>query len=101
MQLDSTGKGLYATRAFAKGDVVLRERPLCAIQHHDNRGHALVCGACFCFLGSLEEQLAWQLMRLASSLPHGTRTDSTSSTTPSARAQMSQLQRQWRPLLLP
>lgn len=71
VKLDSTGKGLYATRAFSKGDTVLREPPLCAIQHHDNRGHALVCGACFRFVGSLEEQLAWQLMRLASTLEPG------------------------------
>ncbi len=68
---DSTGKGLYATTTFTQGARVLCEPPLCAIQHHENRAHALVCAACFRFLGSIEEQLAWQLMSLTSNLPPG------------------------------
>jgi hypothetical protein len=45
------GRGLVATRAFASGEVVLRERPLCAVQDPNNG--VLGCAACLRPVGSL------------------------------------------------
>lgn len=53
------GKGVFATRRFMKGEVVLRESPLVAMQHARNKPRALVCASCFKFVGSIEQQLEW------------------------------------------
>lgn len=83
------GRGLFATRAFAPGEVslrvftcvciymnrhdrpfhpnshpnmarrqvILRERPLVALQSLDNRQYVPCCGGCFHFLGSARHHL--------------------------------------------
>ncbi|KAL4420876.1 hypothetical protein ABPG77_002835 [Micractinium sp. CCAP 211/92] len=56
------GKGVFATQVFAAGEVVLQDPPLAAIQHTANRGEAWVCGHCFRFIGSVEQQIARQIM---------------------------------------
>lgn len=58
----AAGKGLFACRAFAAGDVVLREAPLVAIQQAANRPAALVCARCFRYVGSVEAQIAARLV---------------------------------------
>ncbi|KAL4419340.1 hypothetical protein ABPG75_002643 [Micractinium tetrahymenae] len=56
------GKGVFATQAFSAGEVVFQDPPLVAIQHTTNRGDAWVCGHCFRFIGSVEQQIARQIM---------------------------------------
>jgi len=51
------GRGLFAEKDFAKGEVIFTEKPLCAMQHVENRAAAWTCGNCFAFLGSLESEL--------------------------------------------
>ena len=59
------GKGLFAARAFAEGEVVLTEPPLAAIQHERNTPAALACAHCFQYLVSVEHQVARRLLRRA------------------------------------
>jgi len=50
------GRGVEAARRLAEGEVVFEEAPVAAIQHFSNASHALVCAACFRFLGTVELQ---------------------------------------------
>eukprot|EP00887_Chlorella_sp_A99_P006616 scaffold3.g6616.t1 len=59
---EGRGKGVFATQAFAEGDLLFTELPLAAIQHSFNRPAAWVCGHCFRFLGSVEQQLGRLLL---------------------------------------
>ncbi len=58
---DGKGKGLFATRNFAEGEVVFKEHPLVGIQHSANRRNAHVCSHCFRFTGSLEAAVTAQI----------------------------------------
>ena len=53
------GAGLFATRAFRRGDVVLRERPLVAMQDLSNKREVVACGNCLKFI-----DLGKELLRL-------------------------------------
>jgi len=55
---EGKGRGLFAERAFDKGDVIFADKPLFSVQHVYNRSTAWTCGNCFRFLGSLNRQLA-------------------------------------------
>jgi hypothetical protein len=59
------GRGLFATRRFAAGELLFTEAPLLAIQHSANRVHARVCAHCLRFVGSVEQQLALRGAALA------------------------------------
>lgn len=49
---------MFAEKDFVKDEVIFTEKPLCAMQHVENRATAWTCANCFAFLGSLEAQLA-------------------------------------------
>eukprot|EP01012_Entosiphon_sulcatum_P025462 TRINITY_DN30776_c0_g1_i1.p1 TRINITY_DN30776_c0_g1~~TRINITY_DN30776_c0_g1_i1.p1 ORF type:complete len:448 (-),score=62.13 TRINITY_DN30776_c0_g1_i1:14-1357(-) len=51
------GRGLFATRAFSKGEVVYRERPLATLQHQASRKEVIACGHCNRFLETPVAQL--------------------------------------------
>jgi hypothetical protein len=55
---DGRGKGVFATKIFLDGDLVLEEPPVVSIQHKETRNTGLVCFRCFVMVGSIEEQLA-------------------------------------------
>lgn len=55
----SKGRGAFALRSFAAGDVVMKELPFVAMQDVPNRHRAWTCGHCFTFLQSLEGQFRW------------------------------------------
>eukprot|EP01119_Soliformovum_irregulare_P018361 TRINITY_DN5607_c0_g1_i2.p2 TRINITY_DN5607_c0_g1~~TRINITY_DN5607_c0_g1_i2.p2 ORF type:complete len:399 (+),score=50.24 TRINITY_DN5607_c0_g1_i2:25-1221(+) len=54
---ENRGRGLFATRNYKEGEIILKETPLIAMQQVENRTAARTCGWCFSFLGTLEEQL--------------------------------------------
>ena len=56
------GKGLVAARDFTEGERVLVEPPLIGMQQESNRDDALVCGECFTYVGSVEQQIARRLL---------------------------------------
>ncbi|KAI3436369.1 hypothetical protein D9Q98_002422 [Chlorella vulgaris] len=58
---DGKGKGLFATKDFEQGEIVLHEAPLAAFQHTNSRREAIVCSHCFRFVGSLEKQVGQQV----------------------------------------
>ncbi|KAK1407344.1 hypothetical protein QVD17_38958 [Tagetes erecta] len=55
------GKGVYADMDFEEGDLVLKDPMLVGIQHSSNKIDCLVCGCCFCFIGSIEMQIGRKL----------------------------------------
>ena len=61
---NESGKGLFATKAFAEDDVVLEEPPLVSIQHAVTYNYTLACARCFKLVGSIEHQLANALHHL-------------------------------------
>ena len=62
------GAGLFATRAFRRGDVVLRERPLVAMQDLANKREVVACGNCLKFI-----DLGKELLRLVKDEEDGRR----------------------------
>lgn len=59
------GRGLFASKVFHTGEVILRERPLVALQSLDNRQYVPTCGGCFHFLGSARHHLMVCISRMA------------------------------------
>lgn len=59
---EGRGKGVFATRRFATGELLLKEPPLVAIQEEATKGGALVCDRCFRLIGSIEAQLANRML---------------------------------------
>ena len=55
---EAKGRGLYSTRSFEVGAVVLADERLVGIQTLDSRRHVPTCQYCFGFLGSLELQIS-------------------------------------------
>ena len=58
------GRGLFATRAFKKGDVVLRERPVVSCAE-DWQSAEATCEECMAFLSSADEMASAELGRPA------------------------------------
>ena len=50
-----------AMQDIQTGQRIFLEAPKLAQQHMMNKDGALVCSHCFCFIGSIELQAAWQL----------------------------------------
>ncbi|KAK9811846.1 hypothetical protein WJX72_011125 [[Myrmecia] bisecta] len=59
---EGKGKGVFAKREFEKDELLFKEPPLVGGQDTANKAQALVCSHCFCFLGSIELQVAWRLL---------------------------------------
>lgn len=57
----ANGKALFTTLPVAKGACVLRDPPLVALQHFQNRKHCLCCDRCLKFIGSIGSQVASHL----------------------------------------
>ena len=55
---DGRGRGLYLLRAHQRGDIILEEHPLVAMQSLPQQLDVAVCAHCFRFVGTLEQQLA-------------------------------------------
>ncbi|XP_076886162.1 histone-lysine N-methyltransferase ATXR2-like [Bidens hawaiensis] len=55
------GKGVYADVDFEEEDLVLKDQMLVGMQHSSNKIDCLVCGCCFCFIGSIEVQIGRKL----------------------------------------
>ncbi|XP_062184417.1 histone-lysine N-methyltransferase ATXR2 [Phragmites australis] len=58
---DKHGKGVCATKDFAEGDFVLKDRMLVGAQHSLNKVDCIVCSYCFRFIGSIEFQIGRRL----------------------------------------
>lgn len=59
----TSGKGIFAQTDLEKDALILREKPLVAMQHAENERHCLVCSHCLRFVGGLEAQLLHRLDR--------------------------------------
>ncbi len=57
------GEGVLSLKFYSKNDVILSEFPLYAIQSLPNRRDVIICGNCFSFLGSENQQLDILLKR--------------------------------------
>ena len=53
---------LPCEQASREGDVLFIEQPLVGMQHTSNRKEVVVCSLCFCFVGSIEGQVAHRLL---------------------------------------
>ena len=51
------GRGVRLLRSVRREDVVFSEKPLVALQHHDNSHDVRACGYCGRFVGTVQEQL--------------------------------------------
>ncbi|KAJ3693637.1 hypothetical protein LUZ60_009117 [Juncus effusus] len=55
------GKGVFATKEFKEGDLVLKDQILVGAQHSSNKVDCYVCSYCFKFIGSIEIQIGRKL----------------------------------------
>ncbi|KAK9805419.1 hypothetical protein WJX73_003394 [Symbiochloris irregularis] len=58
---DGKGKGVFARQGVSEDELLFRERALVGAQHSSNKAEILACSQCFCFVGSIEAQIAWRL----------------------------------------
>ncbi|EFN50876.1 hypothetical protein CHLNCDRAFT_141673 [Chlorella variabilis] len=77
------GKGVFATKGFGGGALLFREPPLAFMQHTANRPQAWVCARCFCFIGSVEQQVARLIMTVREGAESGSEDASASSSSDS------------------
>ncbi|KAF8072944.1 ATXR2 [Scenedesmus sp. PABB004] len=62
------GKGVFATRDFAQGEVVFEERPLVAVQELASKLEVSCCAHCFRAVGTVEQHVGGKLCCLISDL---------------------------------
>lgn len=67
-RVQDKGKGMFADRAFAEGEVVFVETKLLGMQSAASRARVLACAHCMRHLGTLEQQL-WRVAKGADAPP--------------------------------
>ncbi|XP_021283824.1 histone-lysine N-methyltransferase ATXR2 [Herrania umbratica] len=55
------GKGVFAETDFEEEQLILKDQMLVGAQHPSNKIDCLVCGYCFKFIGSIEQQIGRKL----------------------------------------
>ena len=58
----TSASSCWRLQDFEEGEVIFTERPLVAAQDRANKAVAFVCSHCFCYLGSVEAQIARRLL---------------------------------------
>lgn len=75
---ESRGRHLVATQDIEKGQIVLTERPLLALQSLDNRAYNQNCHCCLAFVGDADSSLCRRFGKDSGALDGGERTNSDS-----------------------